>query len=288
MTAAALIPLAMAFIGDHVPYADRQPVIARFLSGQILGLVSGQVFGGVFGDTVGWRGVFVLLGLLYLLVGLLLVVELRSTRLPPPLLGPAGSPGQLAAGFIRLLGRRWPRTVLLTVFIEGMLFFGAFAFVGATLNHAYGFGYTRVGLYLAAFGVGGLAFAATVRTLVDRLKERGLALVGGALIGASFLVLALTPPSLLLPLVIFLLGLGFYMLHNTLQTNATQMAPEARGLAVSTFASCFFLGQAVGAWLAGIVVDQAGFSPLFTIAGPAVLLTALLFARALQRRPVPG
>ena len=30
------------------------------------------------------------------------------------------------------------------------------------------------------------------------------------------------------------------MLHNTLQTNATQMAPEARGLAVSLFAFMLF------------------------------------------------
>ena len=30
----------------------------------------------------------------------------------------------------------------------------------------------------------------------------------------------------------FVAGLGFYMLHNTLQINATQMAPERRGAAV--------------------------------------------------------
>jgi MFS transporter, YNFM family, putative membrane transport protein len=75
-TAAALIPLSMAFIGDHVAYERRQPVIARFLTGQIMGLVAGQVFGGIFGDTLGWRAVFLLLGALYLLVGALLVLEL--------------------------------------------------------------------------------------------------------------------------------------------------------------------------------------------------------------------
>ena len=48
-----------------------------------------------------------------------------------------------------------------------------------------------------------------------------------------------------------LIGLGYYMLHNTLQTNATQMVPEARGLAVSLFAFVLFTGQSVGVALAG-------------------------------------
>ena len=77
------------------------------------------------------------------------------------------------------------------------------------------------------------------------------------------------------------------MLHNTLQTHATQMAPEARGLAVSTFASCFFIGQGLGAWLGGLVVDGAGPAALFATVAPALLLLALLFAQRLARRPVP-
>ena len=40
-TAAAIIPLSMAWIGDVVPYAERQPVLARFLIGQIVGLSTG-------------------------------------------------------------------------------------------------------------------------------------------------------------------------------------------------------------------------------------------------------
>ena len=64
------------------------------------------------------------------------------------------------------------------------------------------------------------------------------------------------------------------MLHNTLQTNATQMAPEARGLAVSTFASCFFIGQGLGAWLGGHVVDGPGTTPLFVAVAPLLLLLA--------------
>jgi predicted MFS family arabinose efflux permease len=84
---------------------------------------------------------------------------------------------------------------------------------------------------------------------------------------------------------IALLGLGLHMLHNTLQTNATQMTPEARGLAVSTFANVLFLGQAAGVWLAGRIIDGIGFAPVFLAAGVALLAVGAAFALMLRHRP---
>ena len=46
------------------------------------------------------------------------------------------------------------------------------------------------------------------------------------------------------------------MLHNTLQTNATQMTPEARGTAVAMFSSALYLGQIAGVAVAGAIVDR--------------------------------
>ncbi|MFO1070280.1 MAG: MFS transporter [Geminicoccaceae bacterium] len=276
-TAAALIPLAMAFIGDHVAYEQRQTTIARFLSGQIMGLLSGQVFGGAIGDQLGWRAVFAVLAALYLAVGLLLVLELRRGRLPPPHLASAGGVTVFVRGVGGMLRRRWPRTVLVVVMLEGALFFGAFAFVGAWLHDRFGLSFTRIGLLLVGFGLGGLVFALNARWLVARLGERGLALGGGLLIAAGFLAIALAPAPLVVTGALGVLGLGFYMFHNTLQVNATQMAPDARGLAVATFASAFFLGQAGGAWLGGRIVDGVGYPPLFIAAGCGVLAIAVWF-----------
>ncbi len=281
-TAAGLIPLAMAFIGDHVPYAERQATIARFLTGQILGLVSGQVLGGIIGDALGWRAVFLVLGGLYLLVGLLLLLELRSGRLPAPQL--AAGRTSLLTGVRALLRRPWARTVLLVVLLEGGLFFGAFAYIGAYLHERFGLSYTRVGVMLIGFGAGGMAFALLAGRLVAALGERGLALSGGALILAGFVAIALAPAAGFVTLALLLLGLGFYMLHNTLQVNATQMAPEARGLAVSAFASGFFLGQAAGAWAGGRLVDAIGYPPVFVTSGLGLAALAAYFVHRRERR----
>ncbi|MFD2273378.1 hypothetical protein ACFS07_26255 [Undibacterium arcticum] len=83
----------------------------------------------------------------------------------------------------------------------------------------------------------------------------------------------------------FMAGLGFYMLHNTLQINATQMAPERRGAAVSAFASCFFLGQSVGVGIAGRLVERVGTANIMLIGAIGVLAVAIRFSRRLRVKP---
>jgi predicted MFS family arabinose efflux permease len=283
-SAAAIVPLSMAFIGDHVPYDRRQTALARFLTGTIAGIICGQVFGGVLGELVGWRAVFLLLGGLFLLIGVLLVIELRSTRVPPPLLTSSISRASLVESYALLLRRPWSRVVLATVCAEAFLFYGAFTFVGAYLHTGFGLDYARVGLLLGFMGLGGLLYALTVRWLVQGLGERGLALYGGLALAGGFVAVGISPLMVVAPAMI-LLGLGLHMLHNTLQTNATQMAPEARGLAVSTFANVLFMGQAAGIWLSGLLIDRIGFAPIFIAAGVALLAVGVAFALMLGRRP---
>jgi predicted MFS family arabinose efflux permease len=80
------------------------------------------------------------------------------------------------------------------------------------------------------------------------------------------------------------MGLGFYMLHNTLQVNATQMAPQRRGPAVSAFASLFFLGQSAGVVLAGWVMAHWGSTATIALGAAGVLAVAWTFGGLRARR----
>jgi predicted MFS family arabinose efflux permease len=73
------------------------------------------------------------------------------------------------------------------------------------------------------------------------------------------------------------------MIHNTLQTHATQMLPAARGFAVATFASCLFLGQAVGVAIAAPAYDYTGGAPIFLAAGGLLFVLGLVFRTLLAR-----
>jgi len=84
------------------------------------------------------------------------------------------------------------------------------------------------------------------------------------------------------------MGMGFYMLHNTLQTNATQMAPERRGTAVSQFAASLFIGQSAGVAVAGVVAQTFDTDVVLLCGAVGVLAIALAFAYRRRHRRVPA
>ncbi|MFY3653533.1 MFS transporter, partial [Achromobacter xylosoxidans] len=283
---AGIVPLSMAWIGDTVPYERRQATLARFLTGTILGMAAGQLAGGLFADTLGWRWAFAALVVGYLVVGTLLQLEVRRQRALGLGVVDPNAPRQGFVAQARLvLGTPWARVVLATVFIEGLLVFGALAFAPSYLHERFDISLTAAGALVAVYAVGGLLYTVVAGRVLKRLGERGLAVAGGLVLGVAFLSYLQGPVWLWSLLASVLAGFGYYLLHATLQTNATQMVPSARGTAVAWFASCLFMGQAAGVALAGSVVDEAGAAVLF--GGSAVLLPLLgaFFSRALKARP---
>jgi predicted MFS family arabinose efflux permease len=69
-----------------------------------------------------------------------------------------------------------------------------------------------------------------------------------------------------------------------MQANATQMAPHARGTAVSLFASSLFLGQSLGVVLAASLIERIGTGAVIALGGVVMALEGLFFAWALRRR----
>ncbi|HEX2113677.1 MAG TPA: MFS transporter [Alphaproteobacteria bacterium] len=269
-TAGAIIPLAIAYVGDVTPYDQRQLVIARFLSGQVLGIVMGQALGGILAEHIGWRGVFAVFGGLFLIVGAAPAAELVSGRIVQTR---HTAHGNVAHQYRSLLSSPRVWLVVGSVFVEGFLFVGAFTFVAAYLRQAYGLNLDSIGVLLAFFGLGALAYILMARQVIRLFGERGMVLAGGTVVALAFLALSAQPPVWSFVILLFACGAAFYMMHNTLQTYGTQMAPHARALGMSLFATCLFVGQAAGISAAGWLIERTGFRPV--IAGAGVLLAAL-------------
>lgn len=278
--AAGIVALVLAWVGDTVTYAQRQAVLARFLTASLFGMMAGQWAAGVLTEYVGWRSVFALLVLLFGIGGtaLLLNPEVRAER-------HAGGP---AHGHLQAIGQvlrtPWARALLAFVAVEGALAFSAIAFLPAYLVNTYGLSLAGAGAIVALYGVGGLAYAMAARWLVPGLGEAGLALIGGLALAAGWWGLLagahwwVAVPATLLG------GLGFYSLHGVMQTHATQMAPEVRGTAVCLFASALFIGISAGVSVAGMVVDRVGYAPVFLACGAGLALLGAAFAASLRAR----
>jgi YNFM family putative membrane transporter len=285
---AAIIPLSIAFVGDTVAYAVRQATLARLATGTLTGLIAGQVFGGLAADTLGWRTAFAALAGVFVVAGVL-ALRLHARVASPAAQSP---PRSLLQGWWSVLRCRGAPALLAAAAAEGALVFGALAFVPTFLHEQAGMTLAAAGLAVAAVGAGGLVFATTARHWIARLGERGLVAAGGVLFAAG-LGTILAAAALGGPLAAWAgaiagctaAGLGFYMLHNTLQTFATQVAPHARATAVGLFAVAIFVGQAAGVAAIAWLGPWLGWAPL--IAGCGVLLALLGGAvrAGLARRP---
>jgi predicted MFS family arabinose efflux permease len=323
VVAAAVIPMSLGYIGDKFPYQDRQIALGRFMSALMIGQIVGSTLGGLFGQYLGWRYIFIVFGVIALAVAALLAREGRrypeqantSRRLGASILTvpaggllifgglvnvlpPAASVALEATGgtllifalatqYGSLLTRPSAPLVLGTVMVEGLFVFGGLAFLASSLTDRFAVNYAYAGLMVAGFGCGGLVYSVSVKNLVTRIGELGVLLLGGTLLGIGFVATGLMPSwHWFIPAVV-IVGMGYYTMHGTLQTRATELAPQARGTAISLFAFFFFLGQATGPQLIGAIVRFRGYGPAFVAAGIGLFTTAVvsraLFARRVAR-----
>jgi predicted MFS family arabinose efflux permease len=277
VAAAAIIPMSLAYIGDSFSYKERQVAIGQFLTAVALAQILSTSLGGVVGDFLSWRVLFFFYGLVSLVIGYIFWQTAR--KVVPPI--PANPGGKITfRPYLSLLSNPAPRLVIVAVFIEGFFFFGAFSFLGAFLREQYNLLYVAIGFILSGFGLGSMIYSRSVGWLVGRFGENGLIIVGGTLIMACYLIIGLVQSWPLFIPVNILLGLGYYMIHSTFQTKATEMAPGNRGTAVSLFAFSLFLGQGIGAAGLGAVIDGPGYVVAFAIAGVALALLGLWFVIA--------
>jgi predicted MFS family arabinose efflux permease len=267
--------LGMAYIGDRVRAEERQPVIARFIIGTISGQALGPAIGGAVTDIAGWRGTFALIGVVFALVSTTLLVRTRAQWSDEKVTPVLGNP---LAVHLRLLESPRVRRVVAVGFIETFIFFGAYSFLGAYLKQRFDLSLTLIGALLAGFGIGGIFYGLMVRRLLMQLGQRGLVLGGGVACFAGYALAMLTPVWQFFGACTIGLGLGFYMLHNTVQTKATEMAPHSRGSALALYSSGWALGQAAGVACMGLAVG------LFDYQWPILAFGACYFALGLWMR----
>ena len=281
LVVAAIIPMSIAWTGDAVPYAMRQETLAKVGLGTTMGIMGGQLMGGVFVDTVGWRWAFVLMAALFLGVGALLWRDMgqqvTSPVSDPPRRG-------ILEQTRELLSEPWVRTLLAVAMVQGGAGFGLVAIIATHLHEVHGLALSSAGAAVAMFGLGGMLYMSQAKPLIRKLGEHGLALAGGCILGAALLTVAFSPWWQLAPPAMLVAGFAFFMLHNTLQTNATQMAPQARGLGVSMFATALFSGQALGVLVATSLIGLVGSSAVLAGGAAAMVSMAVFLSAQLRRR----
>ena len=281
---AAIVPLVLAWIGDTVPAERRYEALARYSSATIMGTLLGAWAGGALTQWLGWRAAFGSVAPAFAVVGLVLLARVSRT-------GGDGSAARTDAArqpygmAVRALwALPWARRVYLVVMLEGLLVFGVLTFVPSLLHERLGIPLSQAGAVVAAYGLGGLAYSRAAPYLLRRLPPRRVARAGALLVGLGFVLIASTEGVPWAALACALTGFGFFAMHNTLQFQATQLAPQARGLALSFFAASFFFGQSMGVPLAGWMLTHAPAHWTYLGAALALVVLGTIYTAMWARR----
>ncbi|MFC0409919.1 MFS transporter [Roseomonas elaeocarpi] len=272
LAAGGITPLALATFGDAVPMAQRQVAMSRFMACAIGGQVAGGALSGLFAGVLGWRGVLAACALATLLAGLVLRWDAR--RAPDPARGRL-DPSLALLRYREILTNPLALRLFGGVAVEGLLVFGIFPFLAAILALRGIGGTAEAGLALGAFGLGGFGYAALAPLLVRGIGQENMMRLGGACAAAGLILVAIAPALAVVVLATLVLGLGYFMLHNSIQVRVTEVAPLARGSAVALHAFSFFMGQSLGPAL--FALAQTGFGTVPTLAASAVGLVVLGF-----------
>jgi DHA1 family inner membrane transport protein len=268
-----------------VPVNKKASAIAVMFTGLTVANILGVPFGTWLGQHFGWRATFYAVTLVGLLALAIIAVFVPKDRETP---APSNLKQDLA-----VLARPQVLMGLLTTVLSWVGVFAVFTYIAPILTRLAGFSDAAVSPILLVFG-GGLVIGNLVG---GRLADRWLLpTVLGSLLALT-VVLALmsfaTHNQIAIVAFVALLGAVGFATVPPLQMWVLDKAHGAgQSLASSFNIAAFNLGNAIGAWLGGAVIDYGGLASvpwvaaLVPLAAFGVALCAIRFDR--MRAPVPA
>ncbi|MBZ9658971.1 MFS transporter [Mesorhizobium sp. ESP-6-4] len=255
--------------------------IALMFTGLTVANILGVPFGTWLGQAYGWRSSFLAVTLIGVIA--FAVIALLVPRDEPT----ATEEEETSEGTLAVLGRRPVLLGLLTTVLSWVGVFAAFTYLAPILTRVTGFSEAAVSPILLVFG-GGLVAG---NLLGGRLADRHLVpTVIGTLVALSamlFVMAAAIHQPVAAIVAVGLLGAAAFATVAPLQMWVLEKAEGAgQGLASSFNIAAFNLGNAIGAWLGGFVIDHGpglGAVPLVAGLVPLAALGVVFMALRLER-----
>jgi len=246
-----------------VPKEKRAGAIAIMFTGLTLANILGVPIGTFLGLAYGWRSTFWAITVIGLIAFLGIVMLVPKVTTAPSSL--RQELGVLRRSTVQI-------ALLMTVFGFGGVF-TAFTYIAPILVDITGFAPSSVSYILVLFGIG-----ITIGNIYGgKLADRKLlpSLIGMMVLLAAVLALfSLTDQHKLLTLLtVFILGIAAFGTVPGLQLHMLNTAKEAPTLASTLNIAAFNLGNAMGAYIGGVVIDLEIGGGLHAVPWVASLVT---------------
>jgi len=260
----AIIPASITYVGDTTGPRHRQSALSDLMAAVAIGTALATAAAGILGQLVNWRIVFALSATLAL------VCLIPLWRLSEP---EREGAIRILDALRKIVRHKWALLVFGLAFVEGGLVLGILTLLAPALE-SQGIATSLAGLSVAAYGLGTLVFSRFVGPLTRRVSAPRVLALGGLFLVLGLGVVAIYLSVATVVIAAILLGGAWAFMHTGLQSWATQVVPEARGMTVAFFAGALFAGSAISSALAGPLAEAGQWTVIFgTGAATGVVLT---------------
>jgi predicted MFS family arabinose efflux permease len=263
------------FAADLAPEARRGRVVARIMSGLLMGILLARTVSGALAQLAGWRAVYWFSAVLMVAFAAVL-----WRALPAEGPRPHASYLTLVASSLRLLV---DEPVLRRRAWHGACAFACFSVLWTTIafllsGSPYHYGNAVIGLF-GLVGAGGIVAANLAGKLADTDRSIVTTVVAGLLATGSFALLAAGRTSLAALIAgIVVLDIGTQGMQITNQALIYALRPDARSRINSAYMFCYFVGGATGSVTAGLVYADRGWTGVCVLGAGFGVLTLLMAA----------
>jgi predicted MFS family arabinose efflux permease len=288
-TASVAGQVMIPFAADLAPPERRGRVVARIMTGLLMGILLARTVSGLVAQLAGWRAIY------WFSAALMIVFALVLWRALPAE-GPRPRQGywSLVGSSLRLLV---DEPVLRRRAWHGACGFACFSVLWTTVafllsGAPYHYSSILIGLF-GLVGAGGILAANLAGRLADADRSAGATLVAGVLLIGSFGLLWFGHSSLAALIVgIVVLDIGTQGMQITNQAIIYALRPDARSRINSAYMVCYFIGGAAGSLAAGVLYSAHGWGGVCVLGAGFGLLTCAMTGYDLVRpaalRPTPA
>lgn len=269
--------VALAIVGDRVPVERRQVALSNLIMASQAAQLFGVIATGFIAAYYGWRSAVGIAAMVAIAATIMLERNLQprpgAVRYPFQL-------GRIVSTLSELSRNRRATTCWFGVLFDGMAVTGLMPFIAVLLEQSGRGGLREAGFVIAGLACGALFYTFSVKYLLMLVGGPfNMLRFGGVISAIGLAAVAHGGPWPLQMAEMMVTGCGFFMVHASLQAQATDVPTELRSVSVSMHSSFFTLGSGFGPVVYALGINTIG--PKSTILfGALLMLMVGLFAAA--------
>lgn len=266
---------------DTTPEEDRGLVQGLMVGGRALSSVFAAWIFGILSENGNWTWVF------YMTAIVSTAVLIYTFFVPEDIT--QKQTGKLEKGTFKSYWN-WGFILFLVLgMVYPLALYSSQGMVSSYLNEGLGYSMSTVGQFIALFGVGTIFGGVIGGPMMKKLGEKTSILAALLLTAAVTFILAITGSGWLVLVVIFIFGFCFGYYETVYMAMGMEYSdPRIAAFMFSIVMAVGNFGIAAGAPLAGVLVDNMGFQPMFMIfAGIHLVALPVVFGVFALQKPKP-